>query len=173
LNSSDDAMIERLSKIKVESLIVKEAYPKTGIVGLLDQVNKANKTKGNTVQVFDYNSVINKTHLFAAYINAIMSFDSHFNKAKNMPMEMLLFAAMTDQIGAAIEMVGAKNDSKIIMFANGKKGFDCIRNLLKDVRDFKPSVQHMQKALGKFGIKGARDTDRLILQKMAMSRLKS
>ena len=166
-------MIERLSKIKTESLVIKEARPKAGVAELLDQINKANRTKGNVVQAFDYDGVINKTHLLAAYINALMAFGSHSNKAKSASMEMLLFAAMTDQIGTAIETVGAKENSKILMFANSEKGFDGMRDLLKEIKEFRPSAQHTAQALKKFGIKNTEDADRLVLQKMAMSRLKS
>lgn len=165
-------MIEQLSRIKTESLIVKEAYSRSDIADLFDSINKTNRTKGNTVQAFDYGSIINKTHLFAAYFNAVLAFDSHSNKAKSQSMEMLLFAAMTDQIGTAIKTTGAKENSKIIVFANSKKSFDGIKDALKGAKDFRPTAQHMRSALQKFGIKSARDTDGLILQKMAMSRLK-
>ena len=165
-------MIKQLSSIKVENLILKEARPNTNIAELFDGMNKINKTKGNLVQAFNYKNVINKNHLFAAYINAIMAFDSHSNKAKSLSMEMLLFAAMTDQIGVAIETIGARENSKIILFANGKGAFDKIKSSLKEVKDFKPSDQHTRSALKKFGIKCAEDPDRLMLQKMAMSRLK-
>ena len=165
-------MIERLSKIKTESLVIKEARPKAGVAELLDQINKANRTKGNVVQAFDYDGIINKTQLLAAYINALMAFDSRSNKAKTPSMEMLLFAAMTDQIGTAIEAVGAKDGAKIIVFANGKKGLSSVEDQLKDVKDFNPDIHHTNTALRKFGIKAAKDIDRLILQKMAMSRLK-
>jgi tRNA threonylcarbamoyladenosine modification (KEOPS) complex Cgi121 subunit len=165
-------MIERLSKIKFENLILKEASPKEGIASLFDRMNQLNKTKGNIIQAFDYDSVINKTHLFAAYINALMAFGSHSNKAKSASMEMLLFAAMTDQIGTAIETVGARGNSRILIFANSEKGFDGIRDLLKEIKEFKPDAQHTAQALKKFGIKNTRSMDRSILQKMAMSRLK-
>ncbi len=166
-------MIEQLSKIRSEDLIVKEASPKEGIAKLFDRMDQLNKTKGNTIQAFDYDGVINKTHLLAAYINALMAFGSHSNKAKSASMEMLLFAAMTDQIGTAIETVGAKENSKILMFANSEKGFDGMRDLLKEIKEFRPSAQHTAQALKKFGIKNTEDADRLVLQKMAMSRLKS
>ena len=75
-------MIEQLSKIRSEDLIVKEASPKEGIAKLFDRMDQLNKTKGNTIQAFDYDGIINKTQLLAAYINALMAFDSRSNKAK-------------------------------------------------------------------------------------------
>jgi tRNA threonylcarbamoyladenosine modification (KEOPS) complex Cgi121 subunit len=164
-------MIEQLSKIKTGSFIVKEASS-GDIAVLLNYVDKANKTKGNVIQAFDYNSVISKMHLFAAYTNALLSFNSHSNKAKTLPMEMLLFAAMTDQIGVAIKKMGAKEGSKIVVFANNKRGFDLIKEALQNAKDFKPSAQHTRKALAGFGINAAKDADKMLLQKMAMSRLK-
>jgi tRNA threonylcarbamoyladenosine modification (KEOPS) complex Cgi121 subunit len=165
-------MIESLSNIDTKRMEVKEALPKTGITELFEQMTAINKTKGNVIQAFDCDSVINKTHLLGAYINAITAFGNHSNKAKSMSMEMLLFAAMTDQIGAAIKTVGAKENSKIIIFANNKKSFDGIKNRLTGIKDFRPTVQHIRKALRKFGMTTMKDADRLLLQKMATSRLK-
>ena len=87
-------------------------------------------------------------HLFAAYTNALLSFNSHSNKAKTLSMEMLLFAAMTDQIGAAIKNMGAKEGSKIVVFANGKRGFNLVKEALEDIKDFRPSAQAHAKSSG-------------------------
>ena len=114
-------MIELLSKINIKKLVINEARPRTGVEELFKRMNQLNKAEGAAIQAFDYGSIINKTHLYGAYINAVMAFNGHSNKTKSLPMEMLLFAAMTDQIGAAIEAVGARENSKLIVFANSKK----------------------------------------------------
>ena len=164
-------MIELLSNINFRWFAIKEARPKTGVAELFEQIRKANKAKDVVVQAFDYNSVINRAHLLGAYINTVMAFNSHSNKAKSPAMEMLLFAAMTDQIGTAIETIGAR-DTKLILFSNSRKNLDGMEYLLKDIGDFKPTAQHTRTALKKFGIKDAKNADALMLQKMAMSRLK-
>jgi tRNA threonylcarbamoyladenosine modification (KEOPS) complex Cgi121 subunit len=165
-------MIELLSDMSLKKLIIKEARPKTAFADLFDRMNAINKTKVNTLQAFDYESIASRTHLLGAYINAMAAFASHSNKAKSMSMEMLLFAAMTDQIGVAIGTMGARGDSKIIIFTNSKKALDGVKDLLTDIKDFDPTPQHARKALMKLGITNAKDPDRLLLQRMATSRLK-
>ena len=137
-------MIEQLFKIKAGSFIVKEASS-GDITELLNRVDKANNTKGDVVQAFNYGNVIDKMHLFAAYTNALLSFNSHSNKAKTLSMEMLLFAAMTDQIGAAIKNMGAKEGSKIVVFANGKRGFNLVKEALEDIKDFRQARSTREK----------------------------
>ena len=165
-------MIEALPNIDLKKLAIKEARPKPGVTGLFERMSAINKTKKGVVQMFNYDSVVNKTHLLGAYINAVTSFDDHSNKTKSLSMEMLLFAAITDQIGAAIKTMGAREKSKLVVFANNKKSLEGIRDMLTDTKDFRPTVQHTRNALMKFGIPTMKDADRLLLQKMATSRLK-
>ena len=138
---------------------------------LLKRISSINRAKGAVVQGFDYGSVVDRMHLVGAYLNALSAFKNHTNKTESLPMEMLLFAAMTDQITAAIDRVGIKK-GKLVIFASRKGDFDKIRPLLKDVRDFRPTRQHMTEAARKFGITNTDNADMLLLQKMAVSRLK-
>jgi len=165
-------MIKLFPQIDATKFIIKQASSKLGSDELFKEINIINRTKGVAVQVFDYDRVASKIHLMGAYLNALSAFRSHTNKTKSLSMEMLLFAAMTDQITMAIDEVGAKKDSKLIVFSNGKKAFSRIRPLLKDIREFNSTRQHARKALEKFGIKDIKDSDRMLLQKMAVSRLR-
>lgn len=165
-------MIELLSKIDVSEFVIKRASSKLSSDRLFERISDINRTKSATVQVFDYESVADKTHLIGAYINALSAFKSHSNKTKNPAMEMLLFAAMTDQISTAINTIGAKKNSNFVIFSSSKSGFDRIKPLLTNIKEFRPTKQHTSKALKKFGISNTKDADKLLLQKMAVSRLR-
>jgi tRNA threonylcarbamoyladenosine modification (KEOPS) complex Cgi121 subunit len=166
-----DAMIKLFSQIDASKFIIKQASPKLSLSALLEKISCINKTGSGAVQAFDCEYVINRTHLIGAYINAMSVFHDHTNKTKSASMEMLLFAAMTDQISDAIDLVGAKEDSKLVVFSSSKTGFERLKPALGDISEFRPSRQHMCKVLKKFGIDNSDDTDKLLLQRMAMSRL--
>ena len=165
-------MIKLFSQIDTSKFIMKQAGSKLGVEELLDRINTINKTKGVAVQVFDYGGVASRTHLMGAYLNALSAFRNRTNRTKGLPMEMLLFAAMTDQITAAISALGAKKGSKLVVFSNSSKAFGKIKPVLKDIKEFRPTRQHANRALKKFGIKDAKDADKMLLQRMAMLRLK-
>jgi len=164
-------VIRLLSNIDGSAFVIKQAAYKTTKEMLLECVSKANQADGTVVQVFDSNTVANRTHLIGAYINSMSSFSDHSNKTKSPSMEMLLFAAMTDQIEEAIDSVGIK-EGPITVFSNNKAGFEKIKPMLKDIREFEPSKQHTTKVLTKLGIRSKEDADKLLLQRMALSRLK-
>lgn len=166
-----DAMIGLISKVDASGFIIKQASSKLSDDELFKRINIINKKKGVAIQVFDCESIAGKIHLMGAYLNALSAFRNHTNRTKSVSMEMLLFAAMTDQITAAIDAVGARKSSKLVVFSSSKKAFGMVSPLLKDIGEFNPTRQHASKALKKFGIKDAKNTNRLLLQRMAISRL--
>lgn len=165
-------MIEVLSRIDTSKFMIKRASLGIATDEFFERLRAINRTKGAVVQAFDLESVADRLHLTGAYANAILAFNNGSNRTKSMAMEMLLFAAMTDQIGAAVDIIGIKECSDIILFSNSKKCFEGIRPVLRKIEDFRPTAHHTRKALRKFGIRSTKDADRLLLQRMAMSRLK-
>jgi len=160
-----------MEEIKQGSLIIKIASSSLKLEGLIDIIRKAN-TESAVIQIFDPDAVISRLHLAGAYANASFSFKNHSNKTKSVGMEMLLFAAMTDQIGDAIETAGAKNSSKFVIFSNQKSIPGSLKKVVKIVSDFKPSALQTRKTANSMGITG-KNTDILVLQAMALSRLTS
>ncbi|MEM0154417.1 MAG: KEOPS complex subunit Cgi121 [Methanothrix sp.] len=53
-----------------------------------------------------YNDGLSSKLLKAAYINAIICFAEHRNISRNLGLELMLFASMTDQINDAINKLG-------------------------------------------------------------------
>lgn len=158
-------------KINARAAIVKSARAKCSIDELLGRA--ARSGGGNHfVQLFDADSIIDTTHVLAAYVNAVGTFYEHTNIAKTCAMEMMLFAAMTTQISDAIMMVGAKDRDRLVVFATDNTALGSISGLMFNMRDFAPTEGHAKAAAMKFGIiaKGGRDA--LIMQEMALSRLR-
>ena len=60
---------------ETKNLVIKNASSELGIDNLLDELRKINSNK-SVIQIFDTNSVINRTHLIAAYVNTITAFKS-------------------------------------------------------------------------------------------------
>ena len=164
-----------LSKLQLDELIVKRASSGQNLDELLVSIKKLN-SGSDFVQIFDPEKVINRTHIVGAYANSLIAFENKANKTGSMAMEMLLFVAMTDQIGKALLAVGAKTGADFVLFASSKSSFGKIGGLLKDVQDFKPGAKHIKETAKVFGIDfngNYKELDAFILQKIAISSLGS
>ena len=153
-----------------KAIIKIAARPGLGVEGLL---GLAKGSKGNgTVQLFSENGIINRLHLEGAYANAVLAFNDKTNRAKAIPMEMMLYAAMTDQIGDALEMCGASDGSGIIVFADSAESFSRLKGPLGSVKDWKPDKRHVAAVSKRYGIKPGKGSDEELLERMALSRLR-
>lgn len=151
--------------------IIKKASSSYSLDLLLKEISDMELPDGSVVQLFDDKNIINKMHLEAAYLNAATSFKNGTNSANDLGMEMLLFAAMTNQIGDAIRICGAKSNSGFIIFASDKTAFTKASKLLSNSNKFAPSMEHITAAAKKFGISPGKEIDVMIIQKIAVSRL--
>jgi tRNA threonylcarbamoyladenosine modification (KEOPS) complex Cgi121 subunit len=154
----------------ISEAVLKTALPKSDIKALVDCATRMSGNQ-NTVQVFDIGSIASREHLLGAYLNALLAFKNHTNRAKSIGMEMLLFTALTDQISDAVRIAGAKPGSRVVVFASSQAEFSKIAPMLKDVADFNPSEAHRDSVLRRLGIKNTGDAHEQILQAMAVSRL--
>ena len=163
-----------LSKIRPETFVIKMARPNVGLAELLGKV-RATNSNASFSQFFDSRSIMSRAHLVGAYANAVLAFDGRTNRTDSMAMEMLLFAAMTDQIGKALSIVGAKDRSSLIVFCSDRAAYDRVRGLVGGISDFRPMASHARGAALRLGLKTQRgmDSDALILEGMAVSRLGS
>lgn len=159
-------------KFKPKALTMKLARPSTEVNELLRLIKKANG-KSKFVQVLDAESVINRIHLLGAYANSVIAFENKTNRTNSVAMEMLLFAAMTDQIENAIDLCGAKDDSDLVFFSNSAALYNRIKPYLKNISDFIPDRNHVKKTAKKYGINvgGKKMLDASILERIAISRL--
>lgn len=158
--------------LEFKDMAVKRASSKKSLAELLKSVKEANG-KGATVQIFDSKSIANRTHLIGAYLNSLIAFKNHTNKTKSMAMEMVLFAAMTDQIDTALNLVGAKSSADFIIFSDKRRALERISPILKKKSDFEPATAHVRSVARRFGIR-ATDAAKInagLLQKMSLSRL--
>ena len=160
-----------MEEIKQKDLFIKVASSNLKIEDLIDIIRKTN-TGSTVIQIFDPGAVISRLHIAGAYANASFSFKNHSNKTKSVGMEMLLFAAMTDQIGDAIETAGAKDSSRFIIFSNRKSLPESLKKEVKISSDFNSSALQARKTAKLMGITG-KDVDVVVLQAMALSRLTS
>ncbi|MGC8478859.1 MAG: KEOPS complex subunit Cgi121 [Candidatus Micrarchaeia archaeon] len=126
--------------------------------------------KGEFVQFFDPSAIISKTHILGAYISALNSFKEKMNIAKSLPMEMLLFVAMTDQISNAIKMAGAKSSKDFVLFATSKVALDISSHSISifgELEDFNA------KAAVRYGLRKEKDAVFEVLNAMTLSRILS
>ena len=162
-----------ITKLELQDPIIKIASSKTELQQLLISLRALNTDK-SVVQIFDPEKIVNKIHIIGAYANATLVFENGTNKTKSMAMEMLLFAAMTDQIETALDITGAKTNSKFILFSNDGHLLKRISELVNIEEDFNPSSKQMLSSAKAIGINANNeDMDNYLLQKMALSRLSS
>ncbi len=153
---------EKYFELDRKSFIIKAAERYSKEVKRVDEGEKF-------LQLFDYDAVINEDHLIAAYMNAVNAFDEKSNIAKSIGMETMLFAAMTKQIGEAINMLGAKEGRPFVVFSNSAELYRRTAQMLIDIKDFEPNEKAQKSVALKYGIKG--DMKIGMLEKMACSRL--
>ncbi|HVC58436.1 MAG TPA: KEOPS complex subunit Cgi121 [Candidatus Acidoferrales bacterium] len=95
----------------------------------VDAVKEANK-EGGVLQVFDPAHVQSERQLLAAYLNARARFRSKTNRTRSVANEMLLFVALTNQLGTAIERAGAKSNDSFVVFADTKSSYYKLSKML-------------------------------------------
>ena len=157
-----------------EKIVLKNASSNLGVNELLKSIKRLG-SKNSVIQVFDNRSILSRSHLVGAYVNTLIAFKNKTNRTKSRDMEMLLFAAFTDQIGKAIETVGIKNTSKFIIFCNDPKLLNRIKKFAKIGSNFDPSFSEMNRAakILKLQIigKDQKQLELKVLERMALSRL--
>lgn len=134
-----------------------------------DLIKKSDASRG-VIQFFDPDSILSEKHVIGSYLNALSAFESGTNVSKSMSVEMLLFAALTRQITAAIDAVGAKSNNRFLVFADGKNTLKSIRPYLKNETAFNPGKKHRETAAKKLGLK-KEISEIELLQRIAVSRL--
>jgi tRNA threonylcarbamoyladenosine modification (KEOPS) complex Cgi121 subunit len=105
------------------------------------------------IQFFDPSAIISPNHLEYAYLNAVYAFKGGTSTSKGLRIEMLLYAALTRQIGDAIKIVGAKSEKEILVFASDEMAFNCVKKFLKKIQEFKPDRNHASAASKLYGFK--------------------
>jgi tRNA threonylcarbamoyladenosine modification (KEOPS) complex Cgi121 subunit len=153
-----------------QDVLIFEASSDSDADSLIKIAAKASNGK-DFVQLFDYDAVINITHLLGAYVDATSTLKSGSAISKTARMEFLLFAAMTRQINEAIKTIGIKNQKRFVVFSTSKKSYAGIARLLKSVKKFNPDDIHVKNAAARYGIKYNGEIDAAVLQRMAISRL--
>ncbi len=157
--------------IGAENLIIRSCSSALGISQLVRILSK-HQSKRVAIQLFDYGSIANRTHLVGAYINARLAVSGCRNMSKSLSMEMLLFAAMTKQITEAIERVGAKSPKRFVLFSNDVSAYREIKKYMKSDTEFKATRKHEISAVSRLGVKPNGSVSEALLQAMAVARLR-
>jgi tRNA threonylcarbamoyladenosine modification (KEOPS) complex Cgi121 subunit len=165
-------MALNIPKLEIRGIIIERGASKGSIEEILHEIRKIKK-KGVVLQIFDSNSIANKTHLMGAYLNTLIAFKNSTNKTKTPAMEMLLFAAMTEQVDDAIRIAGAKRNDDFILFSNNAAALGGLKGLIKQRKEFRPSPAHVKGVMKRLGIKygKGKSADTAILQRIATVRL--
>ena len=103
---------------------------------------------GKTVQFFDPNAIISEMHVIGSYINALSAVGGGSNIAKSVAVEMLLFAALTRQIGPAIEKVGAKSEKNLLVFAESNTALKPLKKYFATTKKFSPDTKQKKRPPG-------------------------
>lgn len=167
-------LTEKLLNVDAHSLIIKRASCAEPLQTLMNKISGIRKfDKACVMQVFDPKAIATRKHLIASYINARISFSEKVSRASDLSVEMLLFAAMTRQISAAIKMAGAKSNEDFVLFTDSAPAFKALKGHLKKVSEFNPSGKETMAAARRLGIKvrDPKGIEDAVLQKIALSRL--
>ncbi len=164
----------------ISNLIIRQASTSLSIKSLIAKIHMLSNSSGSkgVVQLFDPESILDKSHLIAAYLNALETFNENNNSSKSMAMEMLLFASFTRQIDRAVMFAGAKDSKLFIFFSDSKQLYRKIKPLLNTDSDFIPNIDHIVKCAKKLGINISKTQDSmetahmLLFQKIAVSKIK-
>lgn len=167
-------LTEKMLNPNPHTLIIKKASCAEPLQDLIENISRIRKSdKKCVLQVFDPRAIATREHLIASYIEAKISFSEKTARAGDPSMEMLLFAAMTRQISAAIKIAGAKNSEEFILFTDSKPAFERLRSMLTSETEFNPSEKDALAVARRLGIKVGRFaslTD-FLLERIALSRL--
>ena len=135
------------------------------------------KSRSSAVQLFDENFVVSRNHLIGAYVNALIAFKNGSNRTGSLALEMLLFAAMTEQIGDALRIAGLKGGGNFIIFSSNVSIPSKLGELVSLHEDFRPSLAEMRDRAVSLGINAknmkSAEIDEALLQKIALARLTS
>ena len=136
---------------------------------LFERLSKL-QARGNALQLFDIDAVIDPLHLDAAYENALRTFEEGTNIARSIAVEMILFTAFTTQIGEAVRLAGFKKDRAILFSADGK-GAKLLGRLVVPEAELEPEPNPV--AIKRYGMAriSPEKIDLEILTRMAESRL--
>ncbi len=107
-----------INKFMVNTIGVKTREKNTK--ELFEKLSKLSKANSILLQAFNPDSIVSPRHLAHAFELANHSFQTKRNLARNLETELLLRAAGTEKIDRAIEMVGVKDPSRIILFSDKK-----------------------------------------------------
>lgn len=139
---------------------------------LISLINKnIGKEKSEAFLILDPKNIINKLHLLSAYANAITSFEDKTNRANRLNIEILIFVAMNMQINEALKVAAAKTNKSFLIFSNDKKIYEKLSKNFKNIREFKPTNEHIIETAKRFGISNTHDLEKAILQKITLSKL--
>lgn len=158
-----------LGGFSASALLLREVSLNVGLDSFLAAMRRA-YTRGEIVQAFNPSSIVNRNHVLGACLNALISFREHTNVSRSVGTELLLFAAMTKQIGDAIKIVGARDKNHVLLLAS-KRGYVHMKRYIAGEKEFEVSRMHEIRAARLLGIRGFEDIDLAVLNRMSAVRL--
>lgn len=155
--------------LNASGTVIKTATSGAAVEEVLEFVELENSGK-RLFQVFSYDSVISEAHLRAAYVNTLLAFGDGSNVAARPHIEMLLFAAMTKQIGDAIRVCGIRSTRRFVAFSDRPEPMRRFGGIAKLAR-FTSAKEHSMEAARRLGFAGRMPDEHAILARMTESRI--
>ncbi len=107
-------MIEKLEAF--DQFLVFAGFRGVKIVNIQEFFNQVReKTHGACVQFFDASLIAGPEHLRFAALNALTVFKNGLNISNSLAIETLLYASAQSQISSAIELVGIKHGTRLVV----------------------------------------------------------
>ncbi|MCL5106382.1 MAG: hypothetical protein M1331_03245 [Candidatus Marsarchaeota archaeon] len=162
----------------ISRLVIRQASTSLSIKSLISKIRMLGGESMGFAQLFDPDSILDKSHLIASYLNALEAFNENQNSSKSMAMEMLLFASFTRQIDRAVLFAGAKEGMSFVLFSDSRELYRKIKPFLTADSDFIPKTGQIAKCAKKLGIEIAKNQKSMeivhiqLFQKVTVSKIK-
>ena len=155
----------------VKEIKIARATSSMDIEYLLDKSRGIAK-KMDLLQLINPNAIINKNHIYAAYINAYMNFIENKSVSNNISMEFLLCLSFTNQISTAIGISGIKRSNDFVLIASSEailKQFCTLTDT--SANSYEPYNNENMNAMHTFNINNIENPTKEILLKMSELKL--
>ncbi|MCX6776414.1 MAG: KEOPS complex subunit Cgi121 [Candidatus Micrarchaeota archaeon] len=141
---------------------------------LLSRMKEISGRRNAVIQAFDPDMVLSENHLIFSAHHAFKAFAGKRAIARRLESELLLWAAGTRRIGEAVERVGVKNPSRVVLLIEKGKEREVLEDLRaeEDEKLLRMSREKAERIKHSFGISedkcGCYALEELLLERIAL-----
>ena len=124
------------------------------VEGLLSRMKEVSERRKAVIQAFDPDMVLSENHLIFSAHHAFKAFAEKRAIARRLESELLLRAAGTRRIGEAVERIGVKDPSRVVLLIERGKERGVLRDLgaERDEKLLRMSREKAERIRRSFGI---------------------